>query len=812
MSKDLTGTVLGKYQIIERLGRGGMADVYRAFQPIMERYVAVKVMHTHLSEDENFITRFKREAQIVGSLRHPHIVQVLDFDIHEGDYYMVMEYVQGDTLKAMLKRRGALQIGEALDITSKLADALDYAHSKGMIHRDIKPANVLMDTKGSPILSDFGIAHLSDLSGLTSTGQAVGTPNYMSPEAGRGEKVDERTDIYSLGIVLYEMLTGSVPYDADTPYAVILKHINDPLPMPRQFGATVPAFVEKIMLKALAKSREDRYQSAAEFRNAIDKAIEQLQLDPALGATMTDAAITEMGTQPAQHTSPSPAIAPRNSSWVVPAIIVAVLVLGGGAFLLTRPPAREVVLVPTQPNAAVVPTTAPTVATAASAIATEASTTAPTATVAPSATTQAPTEAVTSVAPTEPTKVAMVGNSTSASGKYAALYTEVRKLIVRGDNSAAMEKVEAALKTDPESYDLIVLRGQVNLESGQENAAKALEDAEAAVKLDSVRPEAYVLLGAYAQFGVSYDKSEDIVAANKKAVGYYTEAEQKGSVDYYTFWLRARANNTINDYIGTDNNVADIKADLEKAMSLNPEDYRFFVFRGDYYMGTNNNELAIQSYDRALALGADTYVHIPIAEVYMRMGQPENGLKYYKDQIVEKHETDPDYIAQGAYVAWRSNQFDLASEWIDLVLALNPKAVKATYVKGLIALSNKKYDEALNLFDQVATFTTDDYGYPFLNRGFGHHIQVERAHTLAALGKLEEAIEALSTVIADNYDWVEIIVERAKLYRQLGKIDEARADLRSAFELVSSDADSKRRVEILDLLKELNAATQSATP
>jgi eukaryotic-like serine/threonine-protein kinase len=139
-----------------------------------------------------------------------------------------------------------------------------------MVHRDIKPANVLMDVKGSPILSDFGIARLSDLSGLTSTGLTVGTPSYMSPEAGRGEKVDERTDIYSLGIVLYEMLTGTVPYDADTPYAVILKHINDPLPMPRQLGATLPAFVEKVVLKALAKNREDRFQTAAEFRTAIE--------------------------------------------------------------------------------------------------------------------------------------------------------------------------------------------------------------------------------------------------------------------------------------------------------------------------------------------------------------------------------------------------------------------------------------------------------------------------------------------------------------------------------------------------------------
>src|SRR5260221_9950069 len=293
MANDLTGTTLGKYQIIERLGRGGMADVYRAFQPLLERYVAVKVMHTNLTEDEDFITRFKREAQIVGSLRHPNIVQVIDFDIQDGECFMVMEYVQGDPLKAMLKRRGALQMGESLDIAAKLADSLAYAHSKGLILRDIKPANVLMDKNGSPILSDFGIARLSDVSGLTSTGMTVGTPSYMSPEAGRGEQVDERADIYSLGIVLYEMLTGTVPYDADTPYAVIMKHINDPLPIPRQFNPALPEAVERLVLKALAKNKEDRFQTATEFKTALENA--------------KQAALSHMQTHTGKATAPAPA-------------------------------------------------------------------------------------------------------------------------------------------------------------------------------------------------------------------------------------------------------------------------------------------------------------------------------------------------------------------------------------------------------------------------------------------------------------------------------------------------------------------------
>src|SRR3954463_11477095 len=156
MAKDLTGTTLGKYQVMERLGRGGMADVYRAYQPGMDRYVALKGMQGHLAEDPNFITRFKREAQTVGNLRHPNIVQVIDFDVQDDEYYMVMEYIQGNTLKAMLQKQGGLPVNQALDIAIKLADALSYPHGEGMIPRNKNPANILFTKSNNPILTDFG--------------------------------------------------------------------------------------------------------------------------------------------------------------------------------------------------------------------------------------------------------------------------------------------------------------------------------------------------------------------------------------------------------------------------------------------------------------------------------------------------------------------------------------------------------------------------------------------------------------------------------------------------------------------------------
>lgn len=268
---DLAGKRLGKYEIRERLGRGGMADVYKAYQPGMNRFVAVKVMHSHLSDSADFIERFKREAQNVGQLRHPHILNVIDFDAEDDLYYMVMEFIKGDTLKAYITEQGSLPPPEAVRITAQIADALDYAHQYGMIHRDIKPANIMFTdtTRRQAVLTDFGIARLLDASGLTMSGAAVGTPAYMSPEGGKGEKVDERSDIYSMGIVLYEMLTGIIPFNADTPYAIILKHIQEPLPDLRHYQQALPDPLERLIFKALAKNPNDRYQTAGELHQAL---------------------------------------------------------------------------------------------------------------------------------------------------------------------------------------------------------------------------------------------------------------------------------------------------------------------------------------------------------------------------------------------------------------------------------------------------------------------------------------------------------------------------------------------------------------
>jgi serine/threonine-protein kinase len=260
------GQTVGRYRIVEQLGRGGMAEVYKAYQPNLDRYVALKLMHPFLAADQDFIARFEREAKNVAALRHPNIVQVYDFDVHNGTPYMVMEYIEGGTLKTHLEnlaRAGRnMPLAEATHIVREVGKALAYAHQRQMIHRDVKPANVMLDAGGRVILTDFGIAKILTGPSYTVTGATVGTPAYMSPEQGLGRPGDHRSDVYALGVMLYQLTTGQLPYEADTPLAVMLKHVNEPLPLPRTLKPDLPEGMERIILKSMAKSPDDRFQSA----------------------------------------------------------------------------------------------------------------------------------------------------------------------------------------------------------------------------------------------------------------------------------------------------------------------------------------------------------------------------------------------------------------------------------------------------------------------------------------------------------------------------------------------------------------------
>ncbi|WP_139489814.1 Stk1 family PASTA domain-containing Ser/Thr kinase [Brevibacillus dissolubilis] len=252
----------GRYQLEEKIGGGGMAIVYKAKDLVLNRPVAVKLLRPQFGTDDDFVNRFRREAQAVASLSHPNIVSVYDVGQEQDTYYMVMEYIEGSTLKDVINRNGALPVSEAVRIAVQVCDALDHAHQNHIIHRDIKPHNIMIGKNGWVKVTDFGIARAVTSATITHTGSVLGSVHYFSPEQARGGLTGEKSDIYSLGIVLYEMVTGQLPFSGDSPISIALKHLQEPLPEPREINPNIPQSVENVILRALVKDPLLRYESA----------------------------------------------------------------------------------------------------------------------------------------------------------------------------------------------------------------------------------------------------------------------------------------------------------------------------------------------------------------------------------------------------------------------------------------------------------------------------------------------------------------------------------------------------------------------
>ncbi len=273
------GTTLGRYQILEPLGQGGMASVYRAFQPALDRVVALKILHPSHASDPEFRQRFEREAKAVARLRHPHIVQVFDFDQVDGRALLAMEYLAGGTLKAKFAELRAagqtLPPREVGRIVAETADALAYAHSLGIVHRDVKPSNIMLTRDGRVVVTDFGIAKMVSAAEQTRTGVGIGTPEYMSPEQAQGAAVDARSDIYSLGVVAFELLAGRVPFVGDTPLAVVHAQVFDSLPSPSTVNPRIGPATEAVLLRALAKDPAARFARADAFAAALSSALDE---------------------------------------------------------------------------------------------------------------------------------------------------------------------------------------------------------------------------------------------------------------------------------------------------------------------------------------------------------------------------------------------------------------------------------------------------------------------------------------------------------------------------------------------------------
>ena len=277
----IPGQKLGRYEIAALQGSGGMAQVFKAWDPNTQRFVAIKVLHPYLVDDTNFRDRFDREGHLIASLSHPNIVSIYDFDRVESEteplHYMVMPFISGPSLKERLEdlnTRGELMtLADVVRLVEQIAAALDYAHDRDMVHRDIKPGNILFDESGNALLTDFGLARMTFGERLTQSGVTSGTPAYMSPEQGVGEPGDRRSDLYSLGIILHELLTGALPFTADSSLGLLMKHINEPLPSLRERNPDLPPEVEAVVFRATAKDPASRYPTAGTLATELRAAV-----------------------------------------------------------------------------------------------------------------------------------------------------------------------------------------------------------------------------------------------------------------------------------------------------------------------------------------------------------------------------------------------------------------------------------------------------------------------------------------------------------------------------------------------------------
>jgi predicted Ser/Thr protein kinase len=318
--------IAGRYELEELVGSGGMSSVYRAHDRLLERTVALKILHEQFTRDDAYVERFRREARAVAQLAHPNIVTVIDRGEQDGRQFIVFEYVDGMNLKELMVQDGPVSPREAIELALQVARGLSFAHENGLVHRDVKPQNVLLDADGRAKVTDFGIAHAVDVDGMTITGTVMGTSNYIAPEQARGQAVDQQTDVYSLGCVLYELLTGEVPFEGDNFVAVAMRHVNDPAPSVRDVRSDVPPRLDWAIQTAMAKNHGERFDSMAEFAAELEACY--AELDGNEGATMV---VTRALTRPAR--------APRRRS-IWPFVLLGVglaAVIGGlaGAILLS---------------------------------------------------------------------------------------------------------------------------------------------------------------------------------------------------------------------------------------------------------------------------------------------------------------------------------------------------------------------------------------------------------------------------------------------------------------------------------------------
>ncbi len=765
MMQDLSGQKLSQYELRERLGRGGMAEVYKAYQTGMDRFVAIKVMLGQLSDDEEFVERFRREAQSVGRLRHPNIVQVFDFGIENDVYYMAMEFIEGGNLKAFISQKGKVPPIEAIDILLQLVDALDYAHKADMIHRDVKPANIMFVDEKQIILTDFGIAKILSEAGLTTSGAHVGTPAYMSPEAGRGDTVDARADLYALGIILYEMLTGEAPYSADTPLAVVLKHINAPLPTRQDYGHDIPEVLESIIVKAMAKDPNDRYQTAAKMKVVLLDAKTRLEKTadtehhvemPVQSTTTEDDQETVIVPPAADTAIPQPTAASSESKRVQTPMmlgggVLAVLILAVLFALASSDDGNQEVAQSITETSTDMPTDEPVNT--------------------PIPTDESPT--FSSIMPPHPQNLDILSN-------LHPLLDDFDSRFVNGDLEQAFADLELAIESESENFDLLFTRSM--LQSGTTGyGEESMIFANRLLELAPDNPMTHIALSDAMLHYPQHDpeasreaalRAFELMPDNPEIV--WRVARLSPSEERHTLFMDAEAAGAhgyrfirqMGMYLYEIGEYGRALPYLEVQYGQPYENYD----AAEHLMGSF---IATQQFDRALEVAQ---------EVALRPSQDVN-------------------FGDLAYVAYRAGDVGLAREWAETSRALSPDAQAATWILGLIAWEvDGKPEEALALLEPLLA---EEFYPAFQNRRYGHKLSFDLARLYSDLGHVEAALEQYENALSGDADWLPPRFARAQLYIQTGEHDLAREDLRV---LLEYNQDPGLRQEILNILRELGPA------
>jgi len=345
----MIGTLLNdRFRLERKLGSGGMSTVYRAFDETLERWVAIKVMHGEMSRDADQLERFRREARAVARLSHPHVVSVIDAGEDAGHPYIVLEYIEGETLKARIRRDGPLPIGEAVAYAIEIGLALSAAHRARLVHRDVKPQNILIDPEGRARITDFGIARSLEAEGLTQAGRVVGTTDYVSPEQAMGKEVSGQSDIYSLGVCLYEMLTGQPPFVGDSHVSVAMKHVQEPIPDVRERRPEVSASLAGVLEHATAKELANRYPEVDQMIAGLE---DTLAIEASRAGETTGEATAMLAALPERSARMAPARLRRPGRYTAAMVVLIVLALGVGAAALFVPGSERLVPLPGIPEA-----------------------------------------------------------------------------------------------------------------------------------------------------------------------------------------------------------------------------------------------------------------------------------------------------------------------------------------------------------------------------------------------------------------------------------------------------------------------------